>query len=48
LLFVTRPSISVRMSCNCFLSPSPAMVSANTKQKGAPTQGWNSSQRHSN
>jgi hypothetical protein len=39
LMSVTRPSISARMSCSYFLSSSPAMVSANTKQKGMPTQG---------
>jgi hypothetical protein len=48
LMSVTRPSISARMSCSCFLSSSPAIVSANTKQKWMPTQGWNSSQRCSN
>jgi hypothetical protein len=40
LMSVTRPSISARMSCCCFLSSSPALVSANTKQKWTPTQGW--------
>jgi hypothetical protein len=48
LMSVTRPSISGRMSCRCFLALSPAMVSANTKQKQTPTQRWNGSQRHSN
>jgi hypothetical protein len=39
LMSVTRTSISACMSCSCFLSLSPAMVSTNTKQKGTPTQG---------
>jgi hypothetical protein len=48
LMSVTRLSISTHMSCSCVLSSSPAMVSANTKQKWTPTQGWNNSQRRSN
>jgi hypothetical protein len=48
LMSVTRPSISAHMSYSGVLLLSPAMVSANTKQKQTPTQGWNNSQRCSN